>query len=355
MEVQHAGGKGGGVIELEATDIRIDGQLLSEGQTGSGSRAGGGAGGSIKIVSQNFRGEGLLSVRGGSVPAGPAGTTSCRGGGGGGGRVAIYYSSLFFEGSVTTEGGGGAYECGGSGTAVWKDRDEAGFSLVVDNKDQCVPLDTTVDFGILSDTHRGEFSFHTWLYDSAGSHSHEFDALTIAGSAHVVLHRRNVGNFTQTMLVHKTNGDKSGWLHVGPQQQLTAELPRDSPELQFSIKSYPGSVMEAANTLTVHNVTLDIQGILTGVNTLVIAPYGDVILRPYGNASTSLTTEVLFDTIHIQGGGRLTVASEERGMRLVGRLLRVDSGAVLEVDRVDLRVGELVVNDYGIVTASQKV
>jgi hypothetical protein len=75
------------------------------------------------------------------------------------------------------------------------------------------------------------------------------------------------------------DGDKSGWLHLGPQQELTAELPRDSPELQFSIKSYPGSLMTADSTLTVHNVTLDIQGILSGVNTLIIGPYGDVILR----------------------------------------------------------------------------
>jgi hypothetical protein len=112
IQTLHTGGRGGGVIELQATDIRIDGQLLSEGQTGSGPRAGGGAGGSIKVISSNFRGEGLLSVRGGAVAQG---TTSCRGGGGGGGRIAIYYSNLYFDGSVRTEGGGNAYECGGSG------------------------------------------------------------------------------------------------------------------------------------------------------------------------------------------------------------------------------------------------
>jgi hypothetical protein len=79
------------------------------------------------------------------------------------------------------------------------------------------------------------------------------------------------------------------------------------------------------------------------------------VCRPYGNDSSSLTTVVQFSTIHIQGGGRLTVASEERGMRLAGQVMRVDSGAVLEVDRVQLEVGELIVNDYGIITASGKV
>ena len=196
------GGRGGGVIELDATNIRIDGQLLSEGHPGSGPRAGGGAGGSIKINTTNFRGDGLLSVRGGGVPEE---TTSCRGGGGGGGRAAIYYSSLYYEGDVYSHGGGNAYECGGSGTVMWRDVDEEGFELVVDNKGMCKPLNSVIDFGILSDTHRGEHSFHTWLYDPLGGHAHQFKAVTIAGSAELALHRRNIDTFTQTILIHKTS------------------------------------------------------------------------------------------------------------------------------------------------------
>ena len=189
------------MIELEATNVRIDGQLLSEGHQGSGSRAGGGGGGSINVQTHNFRGDGVLSVRGGAVPQG---TTSCRGGGGGGGRVAIHYSSSHFEGKVLSQGGGNGFECGGSGTVIWRDVNENGFELVVDNQNTCHPLNSTIDFGILSDTHRGEHSFHTWLYDPAGGHSHVFKAVTISGSAEVALHRRNVDSFQQTVLIHET-------------------------------------------------------------------------------------------------------------------------------------------------------
>ena len=49
------------------------------------------------------------------------------------------------------------------------------------------------------------------------------------------------------------------------------------------------------------------------------------------------------------------MASEERGMRLVGQLLRVDSGGVLELDRLELETEELIVNDFGIITATGKV
>lgn len=189
------------MIELEATDIRIDGQLLSEGKPGSGARAGGGAGGSIKIRCKNFRGDGTLSVRGGNVAAG---TTTCRGGGGGGGRVAIYYSQSFFDGEVQVNGGGNGYECGGSGTVIWKDENEIGFRLQVDNKDTCEPLQTAIDFGILSDTHRGEHSFHTWLYDPLGGHNHVFLAVSIFGGAHLALHRRNIDDFTQRIQIKRT-------------------------------------------------------------------------------------------------------------------------------------------------------
>ncbi|KAL8620488.1 hypothetical protein ACOMHN_056880 [Nucella lapillus] len=346
---KHTGGRGGGVIQLEALDLRVDGQLLSEGRAGSGSRAGGGAGGSILIRCSGFRGDGVLSVRGGSVAPAP---TSCRGGGGGGGRVAVYYSTNRFQGDALAQGGGQGHECGGSGTVVWRDVNQTGFELVVDNRGLCQPLDPAINFGVLSDTHRGEHSFHTWLYDPAQGHRHEFKAVTINGSAQMALHRRNIDDFTQTMLIHRTEGDKSGWLHLGPQQVLRAELPRASPQLQFSVRSYPGATMQADRTLTVQDVMLDLEGVLAGVDTLIVAPHGDVILRPHGNSSSSLQREVQFGTIHVQGGGRLRVVSEERGLRLTGRHLRVDSGGVVQLDRGEVVVGQLTVHDSALITAT---
>lgn len=49
------------------------------------------------------------------------------------------------------------------------------------------------------------------------------------------------------------------------------------------------------------------------------------------------------------------MASEERGLRLVGQQLRVDSGGVLELDKLELVVRELVLNDFGVITATGKV
>jgi hypothetical protein len=41
-------------------------------------------------------------------------------------------------------------------------------------------------------------------------------------------------------------GDKTGTFHVGPKQELTADLPEDSPELQFGLIIYPDGTMQTA-------------------------------------------------------------------------------------------------------------
>lgn len=93
------GGTGGGVIMIGATmALRIEGEISSDGTSGSGqdlkrrSAGGGGSGGSIHIDSPSIcaldNGPGRLSARGGSGGAGG-------GGGGGGGRISINFADEF--------------------------------------------------------------------------------------------------------------------------------------------------------------------------------------------------------------------------------------------------------------------
>lgn len=96
---------------------------------------------------------------------------------------------------------------------------------MVDNNNLCSPREPKIDFGILGDIHRGEHSFHTWLYDPTGSHTHNFSQIYLSGRAHLALHRRNIDSFTQNVIIAKTSGDKSGMFHIGPQQELFAGKP----------------------------------------------------------------------------------------------------------------------------------
>jgi hypothetical protein len=76
-------------------------------KSGSGGRAGSGAGGSIYIKAGHMTGTGILSVKGGDV----TGSSTCLGGGGAGGRIAIHYSNNTYTGKTDAFGGKG-YECG---------------------------------------------------------------------------------------------------------------------------------------------------------------------------------------------------------------------------------------------------
>ncbi len=94
-------GNGGGLVQIVAQTLRIEGQVLANGGSGS-TWGGGGSGGGVKITAGLLAGDGRIQAIGGS-------TTSGQPGGGGGGRIAIYCES--FGGSIRTNisavGGGG--------------------------------------------------------------------------------------------------------------------------------------------------------------------------------------------------------------------------------------------------------
>ena len=212
----HLGGAGGGIVKLEATSrVEIDGDVFCDGGDASGYRGGGGAGGSLYISTPVFQGQGRLLARGGSVPKEEH---NGGGGGGGGGRIAVWYKQLEFTGNVMAHGGTSNVECGGAGTILWHNTTNNNNRLVVNNNDLCTPLITRVDYSNLDGSHRGRDSFHTWLFDRGDDHSHMFDEVELAGRAHLALYRQNIDDFNQTLYIGKTRGDKTGILHVGPQQ-----------------------------------------------------------------------------------------------------------------------------------------
>ena len=98
---KNAGGAGGGIIWLSTTGtINLEKSTLSangfNGTTDtflpSNRGSGGGAGGSVQLVMRGLKGNGAVSVKGGSG--------SVRGGGGGsGGRVVVHFLRAFMKSS----------------------------------------------------------------------------------------------------------------------------------------------------------------------------------------------------------------------------------------------------------------
>ncbi len=123
------GGSGGGAIKVIANILILNGNIEASGYAPpDGYYAGGGAGGSIYIITDNITGTGTLTANGGQ---GGLATYWYPGGGGGGGRIAVYYNTTnwtttdFNKMSVTGGTAGSASaEPGETGTLAFIDVDD---------------------------------------------------------------------------------------------------------------------------------------------------------------------------------------------------------------------------------------
>jgi len=123
------GGNGGGRITMVVSNsITVLGAIRADGQAATGFQAGGGAGGSIKILTSLFQGTGSVTANGGGNEVG-----------GGGGRILVVYDLLGlgsndFNGvrNVTATGFKGSNRHSSSGSILMRQSAQAFGDLIVD-------------------------------------------------------------------------------------------------------------------------------------------------------------------------------------------------------------------------------
>lgn len=125
-----AGGHGGGRVFIQASALILDGQILANGNNGTGltycGGGGGGAGGSVWIIAQNFSGDGAVEAIGGNSG------NNCQGAGGGG-RIAVEYTSSTFPEANLKAYGGAIRWPGSNGTVFLKQIGTNSGKLIFDN------------------------------------------------------------------------------------------------------------------------------------------------------------------------------------------------------------------------------
>ena len=63
-----------------------------------------------------------------------------------------------------------------------------------------------------------------------------------------------------------------------------------------------------------------------------------------------------FTSVEVQSGGKLIIESNnEDGLTLIGDSVHVHAGGAIEADRVQIEMETLVVDQAGVITASEKV
>ena len=124
-------GAGGGLVQIRAQQIIVEGSIMAEGQAYGGEYGGSaGSGGCIRIDTATLAGAGTLSANGGEGRS-----LWPWGGGGGGGRVAVYYETIDtgkpfnLENRILAHGGNGSGP-GSVGTIYLKQRGEEGTLLI---------------------------------------------------------------------------------------------------------------------------------------------------------------------------------------------------------------------------------
>jgi len=114
---------------MEADTVAVDGAIFANGGNGGGYGAGSGSGGTIRIVTGDFRGTGAIQAHGGANETG-----------GGGGRIAIDYETLGgvgedFDGlrNITAFGGQTPSYPSSAGTVVLRRSDQPRGDLYIDD------------------------------------------------------------------------------------------------------------------------------------------------------------------------------------------------------------------------------
>ena len=72
--------------------------------------------------------------------------------------------------------------------------------------------------------------------------------------------------------------------------------------------------------------------------------------RPYDTSTTTTFTKVT-----VQGGGKLTIETQGEGTTLQGETFIVESGGIIDVDKLSLIAATLTVEDSAEISANGKV
>ncbi|CAH1775844.1 unnamed protein product, partial [Owenia fusiformis] len=326
-------GRGGGVLKITtANTMIIDGIVSCNGQAGT-SHIGGGSGGSIYLDLHHIKGYGAFQVIGGDGFV----HSSHSGGGGSGGRIAMYFNSnKTYAGSWDLYGGlgggyGSAYD-GASGTAFFYHQVHDHTTLLINNNMRGAATTTEVAIGNGDYTSLSTDQGKTWFLPISGDHTfsgdndYKFDEMQIWGQGQLAILTEPVDS-NATIFFDNMIGDRTGAIHVGPNQIMDLERPQI--DLPFGAHIYDGGFLGLAPDTIVHGVDIWISGILAHVENLTIHHGGQMLLHQLGRTEGNDATYYNFHWVHVQDLGYIDMVSDpvnEPGVNFIVTFMHIDGG-----------------------------
>ena len=324
------GGRGGGSLLIKVgTSLIVDGIVTVAGANAPpGSDAGGGSGGSVHVVTNSYRGFGVIDVRGGS-------SGGSRAGSGAGGRIAIYSKTrILYRGTYEASGGSGtAGKHGGPGTIYLQD---------LQYKKNYIQL----RFG-----HRtGDNLVYVTLHEGN---------LTEFVFSEIVVKRRTAIRLKQdgeerSLRTGKLTGDGTGYVYVG--QNHTFYLQGSTgyggvarPPVNFNIDKKGTGVLDSSvyvvgdGTSSPNGHALTINGRMIGMQHLFLTKGRRMVFKAEaqianyvnGSLEASLPGTFVLATLEVHDRGKLTFLTAN-GMRGLAGKIDIKYGARIFADKFDM-------------------
>lgn len=308
---------GGGIIEVQISrGLHLDGNINTLGGDASGSDSGGGSGGSVYIVTQNFSGHGLIDSSGGAGYG--------RGYGGAGGRIGVHVKWFReYTGDLVSYGGYAGSSAlsidetknGAAGTVYTTDSNALGL----DKKATIVVNGTTVYLDgyikLVIDNDDRNHVLGTMVMSDTGTTPYVFEFDEVEANNHAVLW---IEGSDSELIVHKFDGDRTGLMHLTGQQKVYSEYVESTSGYTVAPVSYKidyGAEIILPSTTILLGTRSDMNGLLTMVQNLTIADGANVVFSSTAQTAlieagnyTHLTApgNISFSHLTIQRGSEVT-------------------------------------------------
>ena len=306
-------GYGGGIIEVQISrSLHLDGNIVTLGGNANGSNSGGGSGGSVYIVTQNFSGHGLIDATGGDGYS--------YGYGAAGGRIGVHVNWFKeYTGDLLSYGGYSGANVdtaeetrnGAAGTVYTTDSNSIGL----DKKATIVVNGTTVYLDgyvkLVIDNDGRNHVLGTMVMSDTGTTPYVFEFDEVEANSHSVLWLE--GDDSELM-VHKFNGDRTGLMHLTGQQRVYSEYVESTSGYTVAPVSYKidyGAEIVLPSTTILLGTRSDMNGLLTMVQNLTIADGANVVFS--STAQTALIEAGNYTHVTTPGNIRFSHLTIQRG------------------------------------------
>ena len=333
-QAQNSGyGSGGGIIDVEASVLVVDGLISSNGQSAESSKTGGGSGGSVDIsVTGKLSGRGRIAAEGG------AGVGSATGAGGGGRISLLITGGDKFNGDFSARGGNSQAKSGSPGTVYI----EVGKTALRTKK---LYLDNT---GITSTS-----SLPVFLNQPSVA-SYDFQELRLNGKVTL--------NLEKNMQVGKLLTDSNSLIYVKDNVVFTAEPSSRylQPYCSFHVDAngeirIPDEVMFLGSNNVFKGTLTGILDMIIGENRRVSFSSSARTARYIDGQYTFITNrgEYRFSSLRIKNGAFLTFddAKLKRVPLTTGRL-ELNFGAILQASWLNIKASDVIIHSGAVLDLS---